>query len=64
VLQPSEKTMPDEATAKELDLASPGEGMQGRRSYSPPKLTELGSLADLTRGGDQEQRGEGPGFSL
>jgi hypothetical protein len=35
-----------------------------RKPYSAPKLTRLGSLAELTRGGDQEQRGEGPGFSL
>jgi hypothetical protein len=35
-----------------------------RKPYDPPRLTELGSLAQLTRGGDQEQRGEGPGFSL
>lgn len=35
-----------------------------RKPYSTPRLTELGSLAQLTKGGDVEQRGEGPGFSL
>lgn len=56
--------MPDDTTGKELGAASPSNGAQPRKPYVAPTLTLLGSLAELTKGGDQEQRGEGPGFSL
>jgi hypothetical protein len=56
--------MPDDTTGEELGLASPAHGAQQRKPYVAPTLKLLGSLAELTKGGDQEQRGEGPGFSL
>jgi hypothetical protein len=56
--------MPDDTTVDELGSIDPSRGDQARKPYAPPTLTPLGSLAELTQGGDQEQRGEGPGFSL
>ena len=35
-----------------------------KKPYSAPAIRELGRLQELTRGGNQEQTGEGPGFSL
>ena len=35
-----------------------------KQAYTPPQIRELGQLKELTRGGNLEQRGEGPGFSL
>lgn len=31
--------------------------------YEPPAVTSLGSLAELTRGGDVEPNGDGAGFA-
>jgi hypothetical protein len=58
------KTMPDPKLALETPAPDGPGQVSSRKPYAPPKLTRLGSLGDLTRGGDQEQRGEGPGFSL
>lgn len=35
-----------------------------KKPYTPPEIRELGRLQELTRGGSEEQRGEGPGISL
>jgi hypothetical protein len=59
-----ETTMPDDTTGEERGATSLSNGAPQRKPYVAPTLTLLGSLAELTKGGDQEQRGEGPGFSL
>lgn len=56
--------MSDDKTPANVALPEQPTKKPVRKPYSAPKLTRLGSLSDLTRGGDQEQRGEGPGFSL
>lgn len=35
-----------------------------RRPYTPPQLRELGNLREVTRGGNIDNQGEGPGISL
>ena len=56
--------MAEEKSAQEFaPVRVPVEGGV-RKPYASPRLIELGSIVELTRGGDQEQRGEGPGFSL
>ncbi|HVY27466.1 MAG TPA: lasso RiPP family leader peptide-containing protein [Polyangiaceae bacterium] len=56
--------MSEEKSATSVALANEPVQAPVRKPYSTPQLTELGTLAQLTKGGDQEQRGEGPGFSL
>jgi hypothetical protein len=56
--------MSDNETQSEVVREEHASRASSKKPYAAPQLTLLGTLAELTKGGDQEQRGEGPGFSL